>query len=1244
MTPEIKKMFGCPYCGFRVSGVESACPRCGHEFSQETTFECPFCGSPVNPAEESCPACEVQFHKMAAQVSDRLLDKAVAQIVDELDSLADLEKIGPHCPVCSGPLKAPGALCERCEGRRLAELEKKGKTVEEYLDAEIFGEEESALCPICKSAVSLHDLKCPSCGVEFEEEIPEQQPTQDTVTEEEEELAKCPQCGALSSVTASACPNCGAEFEEEGFLEEEVAPRPAPKKVVVKQKVAPKQVVKRRAPARPVPVEPRGLSNGVGIVNGRGRTNGIGRVNGRAYTNGASIVNGRGRVNGRVNGKDLINGTGALNGAGARVPSAGRGGGRYRHLLRWRFIALLVALVILFATFAYMSRMTESPPYDVDGNGEDWADAVTFGMAFSSISPSTNVAEWAVDVDDDDLYMYIKTEGATMASEEIESFYLFIDLDDSATTGYSILDIGADVMMELHGWNGSVMQSAVRSYHSQNDPLDWSGWTYASSAVSAVDGDELEAMTNIFFEIGHGSRFLLISKDQNMNGCSSYPVTLRGGLLVVDVAPSEDVASDGVLTISENAQLVSLSFSCEGEEGTIDSVSPEFVGITNSEVISQFSIGPGEKHTVELAVDSSTLTPGQFVSATIREEGITSSFSRVHLVKASVRAYAGTAPTTISIDGAFADWTGKTVADFDPMPIENPNIDINEVGAHNDSIDSFFYVDVCGDMCSGDFVPKESSKPSGTGGGAVVPARRTAEDFMRVYIDSDQSSDTGLNVVSGENALGADYQIEISGFCCEITSSALMRYQSGEWIQIGTVVDAAVDRSSMEIGVPSASIGASGSIDFLIISTDWRGTEDIATNDTTMFGVKYWVVSSSSTDGTSMSYQRKMFYDGTNFWSFHYDGTDTIYHYSSDGGQTWNSGGQVFSTSGVMDSSLWYDASTHQVYVVGDRAVSSTLIYIQKGSVNPDTHTVTWSGQQTLAVSNNNLAGKNTFISKDTNGYLWILSSQQAQANPVRYNLVAYKSSSVNDTSSWALSGTMLASGSDNSDLRGSILPSGTGSDVFAVYNYDSSVEARKCTSGSWGSAENIYTDTGSIGFMTTAPASAVVDGDGALHVVFGDANRDGGADKPHIQYRYRHPTTGWEAAITLDEDGDTVNHRYPTISLDTSTGNLYAFWITVNDNNVACKKNVGGSWSFVTLSGQTGDGKQHLTSVYSVPGESYVCWQWTQNSTANVEVNFDKIPEFGDVVIPITIIIAMFFVTSRRRRSSGPKQQHAAQ
>ena len=137
----------------------------------------------------------------------------------------------------------------------------------------------------------------------------------------------------------------------------------------------------------------------------------------------------------------------------------------------------------------------------------------------------------------------------------------------------------------------------------------------------------------------------------------------------------------------------------------------------------------------------------------------------------------------------------------------------------------------------------------------------------------------------------------------------------------------------------------------------------------------------------------------------------------------------------------------------------------------------------------------------------------------------------------------------------------------------------------------------------------------------------------PQIRYRYCS-SGGWSSTFELDEDGTSVAHYYPTISLDNSTGDLYAFWISLDDDSIDCAKNVSGDWDLVTLEGQNSYEKQYLTSIYAVPGENHICWQWTQNTSGNIEVIFDVIPEFEDIMIPTFAMMAIFFVDIWRRRA----------
>jgi hypothetical protein len=71
------------------------------------------------------------------------------------------------------------------------------------------------------------------------------------------------------------------------------------------------------------------------------------------------------------------------------------------------------------------------------------------------------------------------------------------------------------------------------------------------------------------------------------------------------------------------------------------------------------------------------------------------------------------------------------------------------------------------------------------------------------------------------------------------------------------------------------------------------------------------------------------------------------------------------------------------------------------------------------------------------------------------------------------------------------------------------------------------------------------------------------------------------------------------------------------------------GVWTNLTFDVQTTFPKQYLTSSYSAAGVYKICWQWTQNTTVPIDVLLDhqQIPEFGDLVLPLLGMIAIFAV-----------------
>ena len=962
---------------------------------------------------------------------------------------------------------------------------------------------------------------------------------------------------------------------------------------------------------------------------------------------GQGLVNGRGAINGT----GLVNGTGMINGTKgeARLSGAAR---QRRFVTRWQFLAILAAIIVVVPTFVYLSYSHQATEFVVDGNFAEWSSVDTFSPYVKSGVASIDIDEWAAVPQNDRLFMYLMTDGDMMTGSEVSSFYLFVDADNSLSTGYSVSGIGADYLLEVDGWNGSVQSTSVSQYSSATDHLDWNSWHGLGSMSVSAAGDQLEAMATMPTSLVDSTRFMLLSQNAAEQNSISYTVPAKGGVLVISQEPGPAIGSDGTVVQSASSSILRLHITCDGADGTINSISGGLAGMSLASPIEDIDVYVGVENVVDVMVDTSASSEGSSVTVDMALATIDSTFSDVEILGEGVSAYVGNAPASIQIDGAFGDWAGRTTADSDSLPVPNANIDIGAVGAVNDSTASYFYVSVLGTMCGGSYVPLLKEKPSGGGGGGIiVPTRKTGEDILDIYIDSDMSSSTGYLMSLSSKVIGADQKIEIRGLNGEIVKKSFLVYSAGDWTSGPGSITAAKDLQRIELSVSSSSLNGASSIDYIVETTDWRGRSDLATSVPqgsraltgglpTGASIESWAVDSptSSSEATAMSYQRKLFYDGTNYWSFFWDGTNTVYKYSTDGGHTWILVGSFFKTSGVNEVSIWYYAPGNIVYAVGDTSSASTNIYFQRGVVSPASHTISWApGQDNkLAVSMIALGGKNTYISRDAGGHLWVMSSNCTQTTPTRYALTVFRSAVVDSASAWVYSGNMLDSDSPQPVVKGSILPAGTGSNMWAVYGNNGNVAARQFN-GTWSAETLIYSiGTGNPENTENSPPCAVVDTSGVIHVVYGDGHEQPSISKPYIYYVY-NSGGAWSTPLRLDSAANNVGNVYPTISLDASSGIVYAFWILTDTAGVGqtimCKKNVIGTWISVSIGNQTAGAKQYLTSVYSAPSENAICFQWTQNVTDPIEVQFDKLPEFKDVAVPVFVMICLFILYRGRGR-----------
>jgi hypothetical protein len=557
-------------------------------------------------------------------------------------------------------------------------------------------------------------------------------------------------------------------------------------------------------------------------------------VEGKGLVNGRGAINGKGMVNGRgaVNGTGIVNGTGMTNGAGMARVRGSRLGTRQSIVRRWQFLAILAAILIVIPVFVFVANPRPNG-ISIDGRFGDWSKAEMLGMRETATLPEISVQKWSTHTEGESLYLYLSVEGALMSSSNVNSFYLFVDADDSADTGYVVSGIGADYMLEIHGWDGAVNSASVMDYGSTTDQFDWNSWVYVGSIEVTIAAGKLEAKADMPVVLGYEAIYMLLAQTSATDQIYSvsYPSPSEGGLLIVSVEPGTDIAQGfGTIPAGDNVSFARLVLACDGVGGTITRIAPTVVGASLVSTFGSISLSLGDEEIVDVLLDTSHTPSKESVSVQVTESGFSTTFSDIVIVGDEVSAYVTTAPASIVIDGAFGDWLGRLMPDNDSTQVMNPNINVTEVGFANMTTFAAFYVSVEGRMFQGAYAPSVKAKPSGGGGGggSVTPSRKSGEDLLKVFIDSDLSNATGLGVARSGKTIGADYLIDVRGVNGVIVSKSLEVYNGLGWTPAYGDIIVAKDMQQLELSISSASIGGNTTLACIIETTDWKDRTDWA--------------------------------------------------------------------------------------------------------------------------------------------------------------------------------------------------------------------------------------------------------------------------------------------------------------------------------------------------------------------------------------------------------------------------------
>jgi len=1074
-------------------------------------------------------------------------------------------------------------------------------------------------CPICEVPVPAGSRTCANCGVKFD--------ASQSIRDERDELGGATdqsmdegQFGAASNLAGSSA---------KGPL------RPVPK-LVARPGLTNGLALGGRGPPR------TGKTNGLqGRTNGsRGRTNGLrGRTNG--LTNGL-----RGRTNGLTNGLGRTNGL--TNGLGSGPQSATirtprRGGGM--HAAGWKIylIPLVSVALLLVPLFFIPVFFAPARPIQIDGQFGDWASVTMLDTVPSpgNANPDINMIRVAVKDNVEDLAFYIEVQGGALnggpaPARTTNAFYAFIDVDRSRSTGYLVQGIGADRMIRINTWGGSIVGASLETFNTSRSPNDWNGWVVAGPVNAAGSGSRIEfetawtdlAPTPTSVQVAFASR----SWD-GQSDAADVVATNADPLLLF----SQDTSAPPVVT-GTTASLARVTLRAADGPVEVRSINVTFPGTyavssisavdlvdENGSVLSQRSAGP----VVQFGLSSFVIPRGDVRTLTVRPTVSTADNSTIGaFVKnledvfvssggvafiASVTspaslAYIGSIPLGPRVDGGFADWkNASSDPTGDVQPVPDADVDLSAHAFQGYQGSAYFMAETVGTVLNGTLVPSlnsafvpSSGNGSSSGTLAPPPPPVNGTDSARFFLDLDGTTSTGYQI----GGIGADYLVQITGKGGEILSAEALRFAGSgpsnwTWSAVGAT-PAAKDRSRLEASLPGIAITNASRAFVQLVG--WNGLRDdsgvgnpplVVSALGLMYAPANGVDPTGITDTSTGSvatggpHERNAFYDGTNFWAFYYDGSTIQYESSSDGLSWVNMKNPAFATTSVRKVSTWfYDAGggTKIVYIVGDTG-AGLAVHVRRGTINGTA--ITWGTDTSVTVANKPDA-RAPFITRDASGYIWIgTDNKEAVAG---WNFAAIRSTNADDVSAWPGQYTdLLAANIGTSNVQGVLLPLASG-DTYAIWYAAGTIGGKRYTASnsSWWTNGDAIATTSPAG-LTKAP-SATVDGSFNIHLVYVDS---AGAVK------YRQRTSSWGSVTTLDGSG---GNTYPTISRDTGTSNLYALYIS-STNQIMAQK-YSGSWSAVTLETNT-NAKSGLTSTESASSSSNIAWTWTQGTVSPWDVKF---------------------------------------
>ncbi len=503
---------------------------------------------------------------------------------------------------------------------------------------------------------------------------------------------------------------------------------------------------------------------------------------------------------------------------------------RGRDMSRIGNVVAVVMLVAALILSAYIYFLPQEESMTVDGDFSDWDDVSLFmdddgDAAYSGI----NLLSTGAVREGDQLFLYVEVIGTMFDTRTVGgSVQVFVDSDASSRSGYSILGIGAEYLVEVYGREDGIVTSNYYRYSDQGfgpEKRDWN-WSHISHVPSRVHNRRIE----IGMPYHNGDDALLVfrvSDDKGNEDLSNVLPLVHEGKRAPVVISADPLITEGtILSPDSMYDVLDVEFKATGGSCKVRNLTVEVSGTVADTDVGQISLirdgSAIDSHLlsdgkvvldmddVEIIGESSvsirvTIAP-QATEGTVLTMDVADVATNSKAVTNELRGcswYLAAPPDGYVIDGLFHEWANTTE---DVRGDARRNVDITDYKGARSQGKVFFYLGVDGEMMGGAWIP--ASRPiaikGGTGSQQDLPltlpvSNDAAYIFLSVMPADEGYSPEGFPIV-------ANRLIIVTGYLGEVEEARHYRYSDTApadwpWIADSAPVEAANGHTELEVSV-----------------------------------------------------------------------------------------------------------------------------------------------------------------------------------------------------------------------------------------------------------------------------------------------------------------------------------------------------------------------------------------------------------------------------------------------------------